>query len=337
MICNLSLKVRTSHLNVLFGATNSKRYQLTPFISVRTEKGGKYWSSYLNAVKARKRDSGIGGDMKGRRRAKRKNQPKRCLVSQEDVNDFNDMHTEGLSNMEISRRTGWAEATVRRYINMLKAGVPLEGITNVVGDKNMELDELSPDELSQDELRPWTYEEEISNMGYSHIKLPEKEDVMQFQERIPKAPAPVISATADKAPESKRVPMNRYRMSVTTRLKYEPQNEMEVVALFAELGDYFPFSKYEYRVRFPDCIAYVGSKKCYIEFERVSSNFKRHGHPMDGCDVVVCWEDDINLGEDMLVIPLEKLVRRKKAIPMYRRGDEPLSYLYKLRAAICST
>jgi len=29
-----------------------------------------------------------------------------------------------------------------------------------------------------------------------------------------------------------------------------------------------------------------------IEFELQSSDFKSHKHPADGCDLIVCWEDD---------------------------------------------
>jgi hypothetical protein len=47
---------------------------------------------------------------------------------------------------------------------------------------------------------------------------------------------------------------------------------------------------------FPDCIARQrvgGKEQCVrIEFEYRSSNFRAHGHPVDGCDWIVCWEHD---------------------------------------------
>lgn len=45
---------------------------------------------------------------------------------------------------------------------------------------------------------------------------------------------------------------------------------------------------------FPDCEAkrQVGPNKwqrVHIEFEFESREFRDHGHPLDGCDIVVCW------------------------------------------------
>ena len=52
------------------------------------------------------------------------------------------------------------------------------------------------------------------------------------------------------------------------------------------------------RDAFPDCEAnrkVEGSarnryKKCLIEFELRSNDFKAHKHPVNGCDLIVCWE-----------------------------------------------
>jgi hypothetical protein len=45
---------------------------------------------------------------------------------------------------------------------------------------------------------------------------------------------------------------------------------------------------------FPDCEAkrQIGPKswqRVNIEFEFESRNFREHGHPLTGCDVIVCW------------------------------------------------
>jgi len=29
-----------------------------------------------------------------------------------------------------------------------------------------------------------------------------------------------------------------------------------------------------------------------IEFEYFSSDFRRHEHPQEGCDLIVCWKND---------------------------------------------
>lgn len=77
-------------------------------------------------------------------------------------------------------------------------------------------------------------------------------------------------------------------------LLFEPIDEMGVVYLFAgyhkRLG--FPFVV-RLRSKFPD--AYVidsnGDQKT-IELQFKASDFERDGHPLDGCDYIICWEND---------------------------------------------
>jgi hypothetical protein len=82
----------------------------------------------------------------------------------------------------------------------------------------------------------------------------------------------------------------------------EPRSEAGVISLFCkvhrELG--FPFIKV-LRDRFPDCIAVNNrGKEIRIEFEEPSSKFD---HDPKGCDLIVCWKDD--LGKLALVDVLE--------------------------------
>jgi len=77
-------------------------------------------------------------------------------------------------------------------------------------------------------------------------------------------------------------------------LLYEPQNEMEVIVLFAmyhrELG--FP---YILRVgtEFPDAIVLDENGEVKrIEFELFSKTFQQHNHPINECDYIICWEDN---------------------------------------------
>jgi hypothetical protein len=77
---------------------------------------------------------------------------------------------------------------------------------------------------------------------------------------------------------------------------YGPVNEMGVVALFAKVCEEMGFIIEEVRAEFPDCIARQQVKKGWerigIEFEYRSSNFARHGHDPELCDLIVCWEHD---------------------------------------------
>ena len=80
---------------------------------------------------------------------------------------------------------------------------------------------------------------------------------------------------------------------------FAPTYENEVVSLFSVIADELGFEIIAQRPAFPDCEArklvdrarkrYV---KCLIEFELKSSDFVRHKHPIDGCDLIVCWEHD---------------------------------------------
>ena len=79
-----------------------------------------------------------------------------------------------------------------------------------------------------------------------------------------------------------------------TGMIFEPENELGVVCLFGtmheELG--FPFI-IKIGPRFPDAIVIdeEGNTKT-VEFEYRSSDFERHGHPPQECDIIVCWVDD---------------------------------------------
>lgn len=53
----------------------------------------------------------------------------------------------------------------------------------------------------------------------------------------------------------------------------------------------------EIRSGFPDAIGMkpIGSgryRRVRIEFEFRSSSFLRHNHPIDQCDIIVCWVND---------------------------------------------
>mgnify|MGYP001618212905 CR=1 FL=1 len=80
-------------------------------------------------------------------------------------------------------------------------------------------------------------------------------------------------------------------------LVYSPVNEQGVVFLFGRILEDLNMYIEEVRTKYPDCIArrYTGKgwEKVYIEFEYLSSNFIQHEHDPKECDVIVCWEDDL--------------------------------------------
>lgn len=76
---------------------------------------------------------------------------------------------------------------------------------------------------------------------------------------------------------------------------FEPEYEQEVVYLFAvlhrDLG--FPYVL-KLRTDFPGAVVIDKNRETKsIEFELRASDFLQHGHPKDGCDFIVCWENDL--------------------------------------------
>jgi hypothetical protein len=77
-------------------------------------------------------------------------------------------------------------------------------------------------------------------------------------------------------------------------LRHEPVNEQGVVLLFGMLARELGYLVEAVQKEFPDCEAKrkIGSdrwQRVSIEFEFESRNFRDHGHPAGGCDVIVCW------------------------------------------------
>ena len=103
--------------------------------------------------------------------------------------------------------------------------------------------------------------------------------------------------------------------------KYYPGNETEVCILFGRLMPYlgeelkklgYECSEIyfdEFRGSFPDCTLIIDGKPLRVEFELYTSNFVEHGHPPDGCDLIVCWRQDRPL-DKVKVLELYKVVER---------------------------
>jgi len=77
-------------------------------------------------------------------------------------------------------------------------------------------------------------------------------------------------------------------------LTHGPVNEMGVVYLFGMIAWQLGFVVTRMQTEFPDCeamrrITEQKWQKVRIEFEYGSRNYQRHLHPLDGCDVIVCW------------------------------------------------
>ena len=102
-------------------------------------------------------------------------------------------------------------------------------------------------------------------------------------------------------------------------LRHEPVNEGGVVFLFGMVARELGYLVEAVQAGFPDCEAkrQVGPDKWQrvrIEFEFESRNFRDHGHPPDGCDLILCWRHNWSECPPHLeVVELEKVMRTLSA------------------------
>jgi hypothetical protein len=78
-------------------------------------------------------------------------------------------------------------------------------------------------------------------------------------------------------------------------LGHSPVNEQGVVLLFGMMAPELGFIIDSVQTAFPDCEAKRQIEpgkwqRVRIEFEFQSQGFVTHGHPVNGCDLIVCWE-----------------------------------------------
>jgi hypothetical protein len=98
-------------------------------------------------------------------------------------------------------------------------------------------------------------------------------------------------------------------------LRHEPVNEPGVVLLFGMLAKELGYLVEAVQTGFPDCeamrqITPKRWQRVHIEFEFESRDFRDHGHPASGCDVIVCrrhnWDE---CPEDIEVVELSSVVQ----------------------------
>jgi Homing endonuclease associated repeat len=104
-------------------------------------------------------------------------------------------------------------------------------------------------------------------------------------------------------------------------LAFAPTHEGGVLFLFGTLAEELGFAVLRIQPSFPDCEAMreVSPGKWQwvrIEFELESRNFLAHGHPVAGCDVIVCWNHNWE-NCPLEVVELRKLVGKGVSPQIY--------------------
>jgi len=75
---------------------------------------------------------------------------------------------------------------------------------------------------------------------------------------------------------------------------YAPVNELGVMVLFAAMAKDLGFTITHIQTKFPDGevmreVEPGRHQRLPVEFEFESRNFVSHGHPVDGCRLIICW------------------------------------------------
>ncbi len=98
---------------------------------------------------------------------------------------------------------------------------------------------------------------------------------------------------------------------------YEPTDKNGVLFLFSKIHEDLDMKVEAIKPTFPDakCLRKTkrGWEDVWVGFEYKSSDFVKHNHDQEDCDIIVCWEDDWKDRPSALkVIELNKIIRKKK-------------------------
>lgn len=90
-----------------------------------------------------------------------------------------------------------------------------------------------------------------------------------------------------------------------------PESEDELRQIFDRYAYLMGIRILHYQTGFPDYTIQRGSDTLRAEAELFSRNFVEHGHDPGGCDLIVCWEDNLidSLGLEVLEISTRRYKR----------------------------
>lgn len=134
------------------------------------------------------------------------------------------------------------------------------------------------------------------------------------------APVDVLAPSAPTQTHAKFNKRPTYGNPIDFRgLRHEPVNESGVVFLFGIVARELGYYVEAVQAGYPDCeakrqIAPGKWQSVKIEFEFESRNFRDHGHPPEGCDVIVCWRHNwAECPEHLEVLELRQVIQKLAA------------------------
>jgi len=134
--------------------------------------------------------------------------------------------------------------------------------------------------------------------------------------------APAILSPASLKPVCLKEDQPVYGAPLTiSPLTFAPTHEGGVIFLFGTVAEELGLAVLRIQPSFPDCEAMREVRpgqwqRVRIEFEFESRNFLSHGHPVAGCDLIVCWNHN---WEDcpLEVVELRKLIGKGVSPQIY--------------------
>ena len=200
--------------------------------------------------------------------------------------------------------------SIQNNLELIKV-VKLFGKTRHAGQENIF---KRKNQLDGSEKGKWT----ITDAGKERLRLYEKTGRDPDEGRATIEGIDPSVAETDEAPEkifNKLEQIQDHGDILGVRgIVYEPINEQGVVLLFAAVCHDLGFRIEGVRTKFPDALLIRKNdkgtfSKCLAEFEFRASNYQLHKHPLKGCDLIICWEND---WQDcpIEILELKKIVRK---------------------------
>lgn len=109
----------------------------------------------------------------------------------------------------------------------------------------------------------------------------------------------------------------------------EIRNEQGVIVRFAQTCERAGITIVDIRTEYPDAIVEYKGRQYAVEFEYCSSSFLAHRHDPTKCDLIVCWNHDLNTV--LPVIQLSDELWHKNEI-VFATKEEKLAESWRLKA-----
>ena len=155
------------------------------------------------------------------------------------------------------------------------------------------------------------------------INKPDSPNLRIVRDFLQGPPEPTKTPDTGKAPTSRRTQVLTYQKADRREfgpplhfgnLTYEPTNEQGWSSYLAWSARPWASNPLINGTDFPDCEAKWRVPNGRLQHVRIEFEFRSRSddHPTDGCDVIVCWEDNWKNDCPLPVIELKKEIKRLK-------------------------